>query len=178
MKKSKVVALVAAALVAGLVLGSIGLASAAPAADTSATAGVAQGYRLRMGSAMRDAGARMVDILAKLTGLSEDDIYARRTAGESVADIAKSEGVETATVVDQALDARAAILDAKVADGTIDAETRDEVLARMTDRINERVNSTELGGGMGRGCGVGGGQGAMGGGRGAGACGSCTAPTE
>lgn len=179
MKKSKVVALVAAALVAGLTLGSIGLASAAPAEEGATTTSTVAGYGLKMGQAMRDAGSRMVDILADLTGLSVDDIHDRREAGESVDEIAKSEGVETATVVDKALEARKEILDAKVADGTIDAETRDEVLARMTERINERVTSTEMGGGMGRGRGGAGGGGGMGGGggRGAGACGVCTETT-
>ena len=179
MKNRHVAALVAAALVAGLALGSIGIASAAPASDTTAStvAETCAGYGLKMGAALRDAGGRMVDILADLTGLSVEDIHDRREAGESVADIAESEGVETQDVVDSALAARKAILDAKVADGTIDAETRDEILARMTDRINERVTSPEMGGGMGRGRGMGGG---MGGGRGAGAgaCGGCTTTTE
>lgn len=171
MKKGHVAGLVAAALVAGLALGSFGIASAAPAADTQG----AGGYGLKMGSAIRDAGGRMADILADLTGLSVDDIHDRRVEGESVADIAEAEGVKTTDVVDTALAARKSILDAKVADGTIDAETRDQMLANMTERINERVTSDQVGGrGNGGACGMGGGGRGAGGG-GAGACGSCTA---
>lgn len=173
MRKSKALALAAATLVAGLALGSIGLASAAPATDPAASG--AAGYGLRMGAALRDAGGRMIDILADLTGLSTDAIEARRVAGESVAAIAKSEGVDSAAVVDKAIDVRKAVLDDKVADGTIDAETRDEVLTRMTERLNDRVNSTEAGG-FGRGGGMGGGMGGRG--AGAGACGACAAPAD
>ncbi|MBU4555456.1 MAG: hypothetical protein KJ747_01110 [Actinobacteria bacterium] len=178
MKRSKAIGLAAAALAAGLILGSIGIASAAPTTD--ATTGEPLGYGLRMGVAMRDAGARMVDILADLTCLSVDDIHDRRVEGESVSDIAKSEGVDPATVVDKSLSAREQILDQKVADGTITEATKAEVLERMTARVNERVNSAELGG---RGGGMGGGRGAGMGGRGAGAqaggCGAaCVTPAE
>lgn len=169
MKKSKALSLAAGALAAGLILGSMGIASAAPTTD--AATGERLGYGLRMGIAIRDAGARMVDILADLTGLSVDAVEDRRQAGESVSDIAKDEGVDPALVVDKALDARAKILDEKVADGTITAEQKAEVLERMTDRLNERVDSTEVGPGAGRGMGRG-----MGGGRGAGGMGgACTA---
>jgi len=169
-KRSKAFALAAAALAAGLILGSLSIASAVPATD--AATGEPLGYGLRMGVAIRDAGARMADILADLTGLPVETIEDRREAGETVADIAKSEGVDSAAVVDKAIDARSAILDQKVADGTITADQKAEVLARMTDRLNDRVNSTEvggMGGGMGRGRGAG---------AGAGACGGCAAPAE
>lgn len=168
MKRSKAFALAAAALAAGLVLGSLSIASAATE-TTSTTEPL--GYGLRMGVAIRDAGARMVDILADLTGLSVDTIEDRRQDGESVADIAKSEGVDSSTVVDTAIEARSKLLDEKVADGTITADQKAEVLERMTDRLNDRVNSTEVGGfggGMGRGMG-----GGMGRGAGAGTCGGC-----
>ncbi len=160
MKRSKAFALAAAALAAGLILGSLSIASAAPTTDPAT--GEPLGYGLRMGIAIRDAGGRMVDILADLTGLSVDDIHDRRVEGESVSDIAKSEGVDPDTVVDKALQTRESILDAKVADGTITEQTKTEILERMSDRLNDRVDSAELGG---RGGGMGGG---MGGGRGAG----------
>lgn len=171
MKRSKAFALATAALAAGLVLGSLSIASAAT--DTTATpTNTPLGYGLRMGVAIRDAGARMADILADMTGLSVDTIEDRRQDGESVADIAKSEGVDSSAVVDAAIDARSKLLDEKVADGTITADQKTEVLERMTDRLNDRVNSTEVGGwggGMGRGMG-----GGMGRGAGAGTCGGCT----
>jgi hypothetical protein len=175
--KGKVITLIAAGLVAGLVLGSFGLASAVPANDPAT--GECLGTGARMGLAMRDAGARMADVLADLTGLSVDDIRDRRADGESVADIAESENVSSEAVVDAALAARKEILDAKVADGSITPEQADAMLAQMTERLTERVESTEQGGwgrGGGRGMGAGacGGQGGAGGrgaGGGAGACG-------
>jgi len=180
----KAITMVAVGLVAGLVLGSLGIASAAPTTDPATGAQV--GYGARMGIAMRDAGARMLDIVAELTGLAVEDVQDRREAGESIADIAESEGVDPATVTDEALAARTAILDQKVADGTIDQETADAMLERMTDRIAERIDSTELGGCGTGGCGMG--QGGRGAGQGQGGRGmggqglrdgSClTAPAE
>lgn len=167
-KHGKAITMVAVGLVAGLILGSIGIASAAPVTDPAT--GEQVGYGARMGIAIHEAGARLADIVADLTGLSVEDVEARRADGETVADIAESEGVDPAAVTDGALAARKAILDEKVADGTIDQETADLMLERMTDRISERIDSTETGGyGRGQGCGMGGGQGGRGmGGQGAG----------
>ena len=173
MKRSKSLALVSAGLILGLVFGTVGYAVAAPvdAAPTSPVAATG----LQMGRAIRDAGARMVDILAGLTGLSTDEIALQRANGTSVATIAESEGVELDAVVAKALEARKAILAERVADGTLTQDAADAALARMTDRIEERVTSTEVGApgwaGKRGGMGAGGGRGSGGGmGAGAGTC--------
>jgi len=177
MKRSKSLALVSAGLILGLVFGTVGYAVAAPA-DAAPTSPVAA-TGLQMGRAIRDAGARMVDILADLTGLSTDEIALQRADGKSVATIAESEGVELDTVVAKALEARKAILAERVADGTLTQDAADAALAQMTDRIEERVTSTEVGApswaGNGGGMGAGGGRGAGGGGMGGGA-GTCVVP--
>jgi hypothetical protein len=118
----------------------------------------------------------MVDLIAELTGLDADEVHDRRVGGESIADIATSEGVDVTDVVEAALARRTEVLEAKVADGSITEAQKDAMLAQMTERITERVESTELGGrGKGGGaCGAGGrgmagGQGGRG--NGAGACG-------
>lgn len=168
MKNRKSISLVAIGLVAGLVLGSLSIASAAPVTDPATNEPLGMGARI--GWSIRDAGARMSDIVADLTGLDADDIHDRRTDGETIADIVESEGVSVDTVVDEALVARQAILDEKVVDGTIDQATADLMLDRMTDRVAERVDSSEIGG-YGNGCGGGScdGQGAgVAGGRGSG----------
>lgn len=170
MNKRTAPVLVIAGLVAGLVLGSLTVAGAAPTVDEAT--GEPLGVGARMGLAIRDAGARMIDIVSDLTGLETDEIYERRVAGESVADIAESEGVDAATVVDEALAAREAILDQKVADGTIDEATKAAMLDRMGDRLTERIESTEPGP-FGRGGRGGGGCGGAGGGRGPGGPGGC-----
>lgn len=178
MKHSKSIALIAAGLVAGIVLGSVGLAAAAPATTTTGTAAAQPsgvlGACIGMGQAIRGAGGRLIDVLADLTGLSTTDIQAKRAAGESIADIAKDEGVNPDDVVAKALEARKALLDQKVADGTITQDQADAVYAQMKERLTERVTTTATGrpswAGQGQG---GGGRGAGRGGNGAGYCGGC-----
>ena len=171
MKHSKSIALVALGLTAGLVFGSVG---ASYAATDPATANPVVGAGMRMGQASRDAGGRLVDIVAELTGLSADEVQAERAAGKSAADIAEANGSSAEEVVSAALDSRKALLDERVADGTITQEQADLMYDRMSERLTERVSTDETGrpswagqGGMGQG-----GRGAR---SGNGACdGSCT----
>ncbi|MEN6429348.1 MAG: hypothetical protein ABFC80_00680 [Coriobacteriales bacterium] len=175
MKHSKSIALVVAGLVAGLVLGSLGIASAAT--TTTTTAGPIAACGAQVGAAFRGAGARLADVLADLTGLSLTDIQAKRAAGESIASIAKAEGVDPDAVVDQALAARKAILDQRVAEGALTQAQADAAYAQMSERLSGRVDSTATGrpawagagAGRGRGCGAG-----------SGACGACgvSAPVQ
>lgn len=139
MNKRTFLALISAGLVAGLVFGSVGAAYAAT--DTPGPLGGGA----RMGQAIRDVGGRLIDILADLTGLSVEDVQAERAAGSSISDIAEANGVATETVVDEALAARKAILDAKVADGSITQEQADLAYERMTERVTERVSTDEAG---------------------------------
>ncbi len=175
MKTSKKVALIAAGLVAGLVLGSIGAAFAAAPASTATTTAAGAGYGI--GASLRGAGGRLIDVVAKLTGLSVDDVRAKRASGQSIADIAKAEGVEASAVVDEALAVRKAVLDAKVASGDLTQDQADAIYAQMRERLTERVTTTQTGrpswagqgrGGQGRGAGLG---------CGGGACGACAAGT-
>ncbi|MDZ4167792.1 MAG: hypothetical protein U1E08_08900 [Coriobacteriia bacterium] len=174
MNRSKSMALVTAGLVAGLVLGSVGVSYAATESETTNPV-VCSG--IRMGEAIRGAGARLVDVLADLTGLSTDEIVAERADGNSIADIAEANGVATETVVDSALEARKVLLDAKVADGTITQDQADVAYSQMTERVTDRVTTDETGrpawASQGRGAGSGQGRGGMGQG-GQGACGACT----
>ncbi len=185
MNTKRVIAIAAATLVAGLVIGQISGAFAARSAEAplqnqAAQGAACSGTGLRIGPMMRDAGARMLDIVADLTGLSTEEVAERRAGGESIEDIAASEGVDSADVVAAAIDTRKAALDELVADGTITQEQADEMLERMSTRLSERIDSTEAGRG---GCGTGGGRGGcgMGGGRGGfggpgGGQGSCGGP--
>lgn len=140
MNKRSVLALLSAGLVAGLVFGSVGAAYAATDTTTNPL-----GAGARMGQAIRDAGGRLIDILADLTGLSVEDIQAERAAGNSISDIAEANGVSTDAVVSDALAARKAILDAKVADGSITQEQADLAYEQMTERVTERVSTDEVG---------------------------------
>ena len=157
MRKSKIVALVAAALVAGLVLGTLGIASAAT------SSGAAAGYGLRLGPIFRDAGARMVDVVAKLTGKTVEQVYTERQAGKSLADIAKEGNVSADKVVSEALAARKAVLDEEVKSGQITAADEKAILDRMETRLQSRVTDPSAcnggGGGCGGSCGAGYGRG-------------------
>ena len=163
MNKKKIIALASTGLVAAMVLGTAGMAYGAE------TTGPLFGSGARMGQAIRDAGARLVDIVADLTGLSVEEVQAQRAEGNSAAEIAEANGVSTETVVDEALAARKTILDAKVADGTITQEQADAAYAQMSQRVTERVSTEEsgrpswAGGGSASGRGMGGGQGTCGG---------------
>lgn len=156
MKKGKAIALVAAGLVAGLVLGSVGVSYAATGTEDPASC---LGMGARMGQSIRDAGGRLVDIVAELTGLTVEEVQAQRAEGESVSDIAEANGVSTQDVVDEALAVRKDVLDAKVADGSITQEQADAAYAQMAERIQERVTTDAAGrpgwAGQGRGQGMG-----------------------
>ena len=174
MGKGKVVAIAAAALVAGLVLGSFGLASAA---TTTSTAGPGSGLGLRLGG--RWTGTTLADIVAKLTGLSVDQVRTDRQAGKSFDAIASAKNVSADKVVSAALEARKAALDAAVKDGRVTQAQADTAYSNMKTRITANVSSTAPGC-TGAGPGNGGGRGFRGGrGPGAGGCGGAcfgTAP--
>ncbi len=160
MKRSKSIAMVAAGLIAGLVLGSVGFAYAAPADTQPANPVLTSG--LHLGQSVRDAGGRLIDVLASMTGLTTDEIKAERADGQSIAAIAQANGVETDAVVAKALEARKAVLDAKVKDGTITQAAADAAYTQMSERIAGRVTSEDVGapswagGGRGSGGGMGG----------------------
>ena len=140
MNRKKLIALASAGVVAVMVLGTAGMAYAA-----TNTVGPLYGSGAGMGAAIRGAGARLVDIVASLTGLSVEDVQAQRAEGDTIAEIAEANGVSAEDVVNEALSARKALLDAKVADGTITQAQADAAYAQMTERVTERVSTTESG---------------------------------
>lgn len=165
MSKGKVIALVAGALVAGLVLGSLGLASAATTAQTQTRTRVAA-CGTGTGGIMRQAGGTIADIVAKLTGLKVEDVYAARKDGKSFADIAKTKNVSADKVTDAVLAARKTALADAVKDKTITQDQADLMYDRMQDRIATKVTSDAPANCDGTGAGAGGGRGRMGGGGG------------
>lgn len=180
MKASRYLTLGIATLALGFAAGNL-VTAGAVTDNTAGTTNVVAAYGLQLGQSIREAGGRLADVVASLTGLSVEDVQEKRAAGESFEAIAEAEGVSTDDVVASALDVRKSILDEKVAAGDITQEQADAALARMSDRIEDRITSTApgcngAGGGMG---GMGGGRGGQGGrGMGAGACGgACTNTT-
>lgn len=171
MRRGTTIALVSGALVAGLALGTVGIAFAAPSRTTTGTAGIGA----RIGAVCRQAGGTIADIVAKATGRSATDVYADRAAGKSFADIAAAKGVSADELTTDVLDARKAALDAAVKAGTITQAQADTMLANMKANVSSRITSTApgtctgAGPGNGAGAGRGAGRGMMGG-AGRGAC--------
>lgn len=159
MGKGKIIGIAAAALIAGLVLGSMSIASAATGNPSAPGAGA------RLGGMMAQAGSTLADVVAKLTGATADQVRTDRQAGKSFADIAKAKGVSADSVVTSTLDARKAALAAAVKSGSITQAQADTALANMKTRLTDRVTSTSPG------CNGAGPGGGAGGGRGRGGCG-------
>lgn len=174
MGKNKWLAIVAAALVAGLVLGNLGSAAAAsPSSPTTGTIGSrAVACGLGIGRGIRDAGGRLIDVVASLTGKTTTQVATERRAGKSFSQIAKESNISSAQVVDKALAVRQAALADAVKAGTITQAQADAALANMRARLTAGVDSTGVGCGAGRGAGRGAGCGygaGFGAGRGPGA---------
>ena len=93
MNAKRITALVAAALVMGLVAGNV--ASSFAATATTANAGTGTG--LRLGVAMRDSGGRLLDVVAKLTGTSHRSSR-RRASGRQ--DLHADRGSQERQVLD------------------------------------------------------------------------------
>ena len=171
MRRGTTIALVSGALVAGLALGTVGIAFAAPSRTTTGSAGIGA----RIGAVCRQAGGTIADIVAKATGQSATAIYADRAAGKSFADIAAAKGVSADELTTDVLDARKAALDAAVKAGSITQAQADTMLANMKANVSSRITSTApgtctgAGPGSGAGAGRGAGRGMMGG-AGRGAC--------
>lgn len=180
MKQGKAAAWIVAALVLGLVTGGVVTGGAAPAPEATATA-TAQGLGLKLGAAMRDAGGRLSDVVAKLTGQEAAEVVEQRQAGTSFADIAAKYDVTGDQVVAEAIEVRKQMLDSKVDAGALTEDQAAAALDRMKTRLTERVEATDEsctgtgGGGMGRGARDGSGGGGRGMGRGGAGCGgACT----
>jgi hypothetical protein len=156
MNRSTTTALVAGALVLGLTLGGVGIATAAPDDVATTEAGTVQGLGLRIGQAIRDAGARLVDVVADLTGLSTDEVFEEARDGKSLPVIAEENGVSSDELVDELFAARKSLIDERVAAGLITQDQADWALENMRDRIEDRVLSDHMGPGLGGPGGMGG----------------------
>jgi len=173
--RTKIFAFVAGALVAGAVLGSVTSGYAATTGSTTTNPAVAAcaGLGLRMGSAVRDGGGRLLDVVAKLTGKTTDEVTAERQAGKTMAQIGAEKNVSETAIVDSALKVRADVLAAKVKSGAITQSQADAALSTMKTRLSDRVTSTSTGcdGAGNRAGNGGGGRGIGGGGCGGAGCG-------
>lgn len=84
--------------------------------------------------------AEKIEALTSILGISADDLQEAREAGDSLADIAAAQGVDLQSVIDTLVGNAEARIEAKQADGTIDAERAAEKLESIEDRVTARVN--------------------------------------
>lgn len=105
------------------------------------------------GGVCRGAGV-VSDTITKLLGMTEDQIYAERSAGKNLSDIAKEKGVTDQQLIDAMLASRQEVIDQAVKDGQITQEQADWMLARMKAMTPFQLsNPFGPGAGMRGGCG-------------------------
>ncbi len=153
--KDKTIGMLAVGLVAGLALGSIGIASAATISKTASSAattasstaqpGTPRDLSGRGGKGGRGGEGDLPEALAKLSGMTVEEVRAQREAGKSFADIAKAKGVSTDALIAETVKIETAELDAEVKAGTMTAAQRTAVLSDIETRLKSAVTSTDVG---------------------------------
>ncbi len=162
MKKNK--KLYALTAMAGLTLGSIGIATAVSAeadgvpestVETSVEdVQAAQNDVVRVQDAdgdvetpdgetegrRRGRGGCNLEAAAEAIGIDEADLRSELDAGATIAEVAASNGVSVDVVIDAMVEQKAERIAAKVDAGRITQAEADEKLAEVEDRITDRVN--------------------------------------
>lgn len=132
--KTRTTILVLGALVAGLTIGGMSIASAAGRGPQTATATNA--------SAAMMGTTSPIATLSNLTGLTVQEIQALRAQGKSLATIATENGVDPHAVVDQTVAARQSYLDALVAAGRMTAAQAQAMLDRIRSGVQAMMDAT------------------------------------
>lgn len=141
-RKKTFVSLTLAAVVAGTALIA---GSAYAATDTTATS--APTASAQKSEARPDHGGQLrVDrddpALAALLGLTADELKTKRKEGQSLADIAKAQGVDVQKVIDLVTSALTKRLDQALADGKLTQAQYDAEKATLADSATRIVNDT------------------------------------
>ena len=109
-------AIVAAALVMGLVTGGVGLAMAATESDDALPEGVPEGAPIH---ARGEGEHPKLELFAELTGLTEEEIREAKEEGKSFAKIAEEAGVSTDALVDAMYAEQLSMVEERLADDLI-----------------------------------------------------------
>jgi hypothetical protein len=91
------------------------------------------------------------EAIAKALGITSQELWDARAAGKSVAELAKEKNVDLTKVVDAALAAHTAQLDAAVKAGTLTQTQADAMKALMKSRIDSQFQTTAVSGSWGPG---------------------------
>lgn len=158
MKNKKLYTLTA---MAGLTLGTLGVASVASAepdsvpeatVETSVEAETSDAGFARIqdvdgeapdaateGRRSHRRGGCNVDTAAEAIGIEAEDLKGQLEAGATIAEVAEANGVSVDTVIDAMVDAKTERIAEKVEAGRITEDEADEKLAELEDRITDRV---------------------------------------
>jgi hypothetical protein len=99
-------------------------------------------------------GDASLEVVAKLTGLTEAEIQIQRQAGQSLAAIAKAKGVTEDALLKAILVEKKSVLDAQVKAGTLTQVQADAIWANMQEQVKTAVERTTTGPQQGRGNGM------------------------
>jgi hypothetical protein len=156
-------AVVAVGLIATLVVGAAWAQGTTPSQATPQARPQSQA-----GPAGRGPGGGGMDEIAKLLGMTSDQIWAERVLGKTIADLATDKGVDTQQLVDALAASQKTMLDQAVTDGRLTQAQADKWLAwykqmaalQLTEPYGLGFGSGSMPGGRG---GMPGGPGGMGG---------------
>lgn len=149
----------AVAMLAGITLGGLSVASVASAEGSNAdrterSVETVQGTVLQIqdetdGAEAENEGRRNhrggcnLGTAAEAIGIEEADLKAALQDGDSIADVAEANGVNVDDVIDAMVDAKTERIAEKVEAERITQEQADEKLAELEDKITDRVNGVD-----------------------------------
>ena len=159
---------VAGALLLGATVATGVSAQAGPGPGTPGAA-VCPGYGMMGGigpgvSTRGGAYGAVHEAIAGALGVSSQELWDARASGKTVAELAAEKNVPLQTVVDAAVKAHSAQLDAAVKAGTLTQAQADALTQLHRSRIQAQVEAQVASGGFSPGPGMMGGRGMMGGG--------------
>ena len=148
----------ATVLVTGiLLLGMTGIVGAqdTPPDGTCPYGGTCGGYGMGIGG-RGGFGYRgtMPALLAEALDMTTEELYAAQADGQTIAELAATQGIALDTVVEALVAPRVELLEQAVSEGRITQEQADGVIETITAHMAERLEDSGLGyGGYGGGCG-------------------------
>jgi hypothetical protein len=134
-----------AALGAGLVIGSIGVATIAPtaiaAAQTTTQSSSAPGGHQHLIQRLR---RHEVKVAAGVIGVSPQQLHADLKAGQSVADVANTKGVSVDKVITAIVNDVSSRIDTAVTNHKLSTDRAATLKAKLLDRVTTAVNAHHI----------------------------------
>lgn len=129
-----------------------GIAAYAAVSPSSANPRMANQYST---TAPRYGIERNADFLAKLTGMSVDQIISEFNAGKTMVQIAEENGVTLDNLKKALIEQKEGLIDQMVKDGRITQETANTIKQNIQERINSWDGTCQFGKNAGNGLGIG-----------------------